>query len=234
MTDSAVSGATFSRGLTEDGLAVFIGFLIFVLALAGLSGTDVLGWAVTTSVWTDASKALAPASKAYAALGGVGALIATFAFLLVVLTAGVAALKGDVKSFAIAFTVVFWIAYGSWIIGSYARLAAVTPADQQKFGIDWSLRLTSEGGFIVALIAGLVIANFFPRFADWLKEAIRPELYIKIAIVILGAFLAVTLAGKLNLASSLLLRSLAAIIEAYLIYWPVVYFVSRKWFGFSR
>jgi uncharacterized membrane protein YadS len=151
-----------------------------------------------------------------------------------VLTAGVAALKGDVKRFAIAFTVVFWIAYGSWIIGSYARLAAVTPADQQKFGIDWSLRLTSEGGFIVALIAGLVIANFFPRFADWLKEAIRPELYIKIAIVILGAFLAVTLAGKLNLASSLLWRSLAAIIEAYLIYWPVVYFISRKWFGFSR
>jgi uncharacterized membrane protein YadS len=234
MTDSALSSATFGRGLTEDGLAVIIGFLIFILALAGLSGTDVLGWAVSTSVWTDASRALAPASKAYAALGGLGALIATYAFLLVVLTAGVAALKGDVQRFAVRFTVVFWIAYASWIIGSYARLAAVTPADLQKFGIDWSLRLTSEGGFIVALIAGLAIANFLPRLADWLKEAIRPELYIKIAIVILGAFLAVTLAGKLNLASSLLLRSVAAIIEAYLIYWPVVYFISRKWFGFSR
>ena len=234
MTDSALSSATFGRGLTEDGLAIIIGFLIFILALAGLSGTDVLGWAVSTSVWTDASRALAPASKAYAALGGLGALIATYAFLLVVLTAGVAALKGDVQRFAVRFTVVFWIAYASWIIGSYARLAAVTPADLQKFGIDWSLRLTSEGGFIVALIAGLAIANFLPRLADWLKEAIRPELYIKIAIVILGAFLAVTLAGKLNLASSLLLRSVAAIIEAYLIYWPVVYFISRKWFGFSR
>jgi uncharacterized membrane protein YadS len=104
----------------------------------------------------------------------------------------------------------------------------------QKFGIDWSLRLTSEGGFIVALLVGLIIANFFPRFASWLKEAIRPELYIKIAIVILGAFLAVTLAGKLNLAGVLLLRSFAAVVEAYLIYWPVVYFISRKWFGFSR
>jgi uncharacterized membrane protein YadS len=29
-------------------------------------------------------------------------------------------------------------------------------------------------------------------------------------------------------------RGLAAIIEAYLIYWGVVYFVARKWFGFSR
>ena len=90
-------------------------------------------------------------------------------------------------SFALAFTVVFAIAYASWIIGSYAYIAAVTPAEQQKFGIAWSLKLTNEGGFIVALLAGLVIANFFPRFAEWLKEAIRPELYIKIAIVILGA-----------------------------------------------
>jgi uncharacterized membrane protein YadS len=81
---------------------------------------------------------------------------------------------------------------------------------------------------------GLIIANFFPRLAEWLKEAIRPELYIKIAIVILGAFLAVTAAGKLNLATSLLIRGVAAIIEAYLIYWAVVYFVARKWFGFSR
>jgi hypothetical protein len=29
-------------------------------------------------------------------------------------------------------------------------------------------------------------------------------------------------------------RGFAAIIEAYLIYWAIVYFVARKWFGFSR
>ena len=99
---------------------------------------------------------------------------------------------------------------------------------------DWSLKLTNEGGFIVALVSGLVIANFFPRAAQWLKEAIRPELYIKVAIVILGTTIAVTAAGRLNLASSLLLRGVAAIVEAYLIYWAVVYYVARKWFGFSR
>ena len=83
-------------------------------------------------------------------------------------------------------------------------------------------------------MVGLIIANFFPRFAEAIKDAIRPELYIKIAIVILGGFLAVTAAGKLNLATSLLLRGVAAIVEAYLIYWAVVYFVARKWFGFNR
>src|SRR5262249_15864481 len=29
-------------------------------------------------------------------------------------------------------------------------------------------------------------------------------------------------------------RGVAAIVEAYLIYWAVIYFVSRKYFGFSR
>src|SRR5947199_6377029 len=67
-----------------------------------------------------------------------------------------------------------------------------------------------------------------------MKEAVRPEWYIKTAIVILGGFLGITAAEKLSLATSLMFRGLAAIIEAYLIYWAVVYFVARKWFKFSR
>jgi uncharacterized membrane protein YadS len=237
MSDIAVKSAgaaAAKESLSEDWLSVIIGVLVFALALFSLGGIDLLGWAVTTSVYTNVTTALAPVAKAYGWLGGLGALAATYASLLVVLSIGVAALGGDVKRFALAFTVVFALAYASWIVGSYAYVAAVTPAEQQKFGIAWSLKLTNEGGFVVALASGLAIANFFPRFADWLKEAIRPELYIKIAIVILGATVAVTAASRLNLASSLLLRGVAAIIEAYLIYWSVVYFVARKWFGFSR
>jgi uncharacterized membrane protein YadS len=220
--------------ISEDWLSLIIGLFIFVLALAGIANVDLLGWVVTTSVWTDIGKALGPVSKAYASLGGAGALVATYVALLVILSVTVFALKSDLKRFALAFTAVFWIAYASWIVGSYANFAAVTPADIQKFGISWSLKLTNEGGYIFALIVGLIIANFLPRFAETIKAAIRPELYIKIAIVILGGVIAVTAAGKLNLASSLLLRGIAAIIEAYLIYWAVVYFVARKWFGFNR
>ncbi|MDI4234033.1 putative sulfate exporter family transporter [Bradyrhizobium sp. Arg237L] len=237
MSDIAVkttNHVTVKDRLTEDWLSVAIGLLVFALALFSLSGVDLLGWAVTTSVYTSLSQALAPFAKGYAWLGGGASLFATYAALLVVLSIGVAALGGDVRKFVAAFTVTFAIAYASWIAGSYAYVAAVTPAEQQKFGIAWSLKLTNEGGFVVALLAGLVIANLFPRFAEWLKEAIRPELYIKIAIVILGATVAVTAAGRLNLASSILIRGAAAIIEAYLIYWAVVYFVARKWFGFSR
>jgi uncharacterized membrane protein YadS len=220
--------------ISEDWLSLIIGLFIFVLALAGIANVDLLGWVVTTSVWSDAGKALGTVSKSYASLGGVGALFATYVALLVVLSGAAAALKTDIKRFALAFTAVFWIAYASWIAGNFANFAAVTPADLQKFGISWSLKLTNEGAYIFALIAGLLIANVFPRFAEAIKDAVRPELYIKIAIVILGGFFAVTAAGKLSLASSLLLRGVAAIIEAYLIYWAVVYFVARKWFGFNR
>jgi len=220
--------------MSEDWLSVWIGLLFFLLALGVLVGADILGWVVTTSVWNDISKALAPVSKAYAGIGGIGALIATYVTLLVVLTVGAATLNADLKGFALSFSVVFWISYLCWIVGSYANFAVTMPADMQKFGIGWSLKLTNEGGFIVALIAGLVIGNFLPGLAEWMKEAVRPEWYIKTAIVILGGFLGITAAEKLSLATSLMFRGLAAIIEAYLIYWAVVYFVARKWFKFSR
>jgi uncharacterized membrane protein YadS len=226
--------AKVSAPLNEDWLAVILGLAIFVLALAGLVHLDLIGWVVNTSVWSNFDQALGPVSKNYAPLGGFGALVVTYAALTVVLSAGAAALKSDVKKFALAFTAVFWIAYASWIVGNFAHFAAVTPAEKLKFGIGWSLGLTNEGAYIFALLTGLVIANFLPRFATAIKEAIRPELYIKVAIVILGGFFAVTAAGKLNLASSLLLRGVAAIVEAYLIYWAVVYYVARRWFGFSR
>src|SRR5215468_1825253 len=234
MTDTAAVARGAQLELSEDWLAVIIGIAIFALSLVGAAGPDLLGWVVTTAAWTDPGKALAPFSKAYAALGGFGSLVVTYAALLAVLGAAAVALKIDIRRFAVAFTVVFLLAYGSWIVGSQANLAVVTPADFKKFGLSWSLKLTNEGGYVVALLLGLVIANFFPRFGDWLSAAIRPELYIKIAIVIVGASLAVTAVGKLNLATSLLWRGVVAIIEAYLIYWAVVYFVARKWFGFSR
>jgi len=203
--------------INEDWLAVVLGLAIFVLALAALVHVDLIGWVVTTSVWSNLGQALRTTSKDFSSLGGVGALVATYVALLVVLSGTAVALKSNVTRFALAFTAVFWIAYASWVIGNFAHFAASTPAEQQKFGISWSLKLTNEGGYIFALVAGLIIANFFPRFAEAIRDAIRPELYIKVAIVILGGVFAVTAAGKLGFASSLILGGVAAIVEAYLI-----------------
>ncbi len=221
------------KGMTEDWLAVYIGLLIFALSLAGFFGGDLLGWAVTTSVWTSVSKALAPASKAYAALGGVASLLATYVFLLALLTLGAKALRLEPLRFAKGFTFVFFAGYLSWIAGSWAYIAA-TADKRAALGIGWSLNLTNEAGFIVALLAGLFVGNFVPYASSRIKEAIRPELYVKTGIVILGGMLGITAAEQTALATSMMFHGLCAIVAAYLIYWAVVYYVARQYFGFSR
>jgi hypothetical protein len=89
---------------SEDWLSVLIGLVIFALGLLSLWGADLLGWTVSTSVWIDPGKALSTVSKTYAALGGLSALLATYAALLVALGLAAVALGQDVRRFAVAFT----------------------------------------------------------------------------------------------------------------------------------
>ena len=219
--------------MTEDWLAVWLGLFLLVLSLAGAFGADLLGWAVTTRVWTSLSQALVPTSKAYAALPGMVSLLATYLFLLVLLTLGARALRYDPWRFARGFTVVFFAGYLTWIAGSWAYIAA-TPDKRAGYGIGWSLNLTNEAGFIVALVAGLLVGNLIPFASSRMKEAIRPELYVKTAIVILGGTLGITAAEQTALATSMMFDGLCAMLAAYLIYWAVVYYVARRYFGFSR
>jgi hypothetical protein len=62
-------------GMSEDWLAVWIGLTIFVLSLGVFVGWDILGWGVTTGIWTSLENALNPVSATYKGLGGLGALI---------------------------------------------------------------------------------------------------------------------------------------------------------------
>jgi uncharacterized membrane protein YadS len=119
------------------------------------------------------------------------------------------------------------------VAGHYALIAAV-PNSRAKFGLDWSLGLTGEAGYLSALFVGLAIANFLPRLARWLQGAARSELFIKSAIVIYGAVLGLKAAEESSRATAVMFRGLAAIIEAYLIYWALVYLLARTLFGFSR
>jgi uncharacterized membrane protein YadS len=212
---------------------LWIGLGVFVLSLGPLVGKDVLGFGVATSVWLAIGKAMAPVSKSYAGMSGLVALLLTYVFMLAIMGIGVKALKFNLKEFAIGFTVIFWVSYACWLIGNYAYIA-VTPNQRAAFKILWSLGLTGEAGFIVALLVGLILGNFFPGVSAFLKEATRPEWYIKTAIVILGASLGVQAASATGLAKAVMFRGFAAIIEAYLIYWALVYLVARKWFKFSR
>lgn len=217
----------------EDWWALWIGLFVFVVSLGTFLGADLLGWGVATRVWTDIGKSMGAVSKAYAGLPGFLALVFTYLFMLVIMSVGAKALKFNMKEFAIGFTVIFWVSYACWLIGNNAYIAA-TPNQRDAFKLSWSLGLTGEAGFIVALLVGLILGNFFPGVTAFLKEATRPEWYIKTAIVILGASLGVQAAGATGLAKAVMFRGFAAIVEAYLIYWALVYLVSRKLFKFSK
>ncbi len=219
---------------TEDWWSVWLGLFIFVISLGSLLGLDLLGWVVTPKVWMTFTKSIAPASKAYAGLNPIVSIILTFLAVLGILMVGAKALGYNLKKFIYGFTIIFWLTYLCTIIGHYAVIAAQTPAEMKKFGLDWSLKLTGEAGLILALLVGLFIGNFMPKFAESLKEAARAEWFIKTAIVIMGVGLGVKSAEQLGLATSMMFRGLCAIVEAYLIYWAIVYLIARKYFKFNR
>ncbi|NJD57489.1 MAG: putative sulfate exporter family transporter [Nitrospirae bacterium] len=166
-------------------------------------------------------------------ISGFASLALTYLAMLMIMCVGAQFLNANIGKFAVGFTVIFWLSYLCWFAGHYAYIAA-TKDKLEAFKIPWSLSLTGESGFIIALLVGLIIGNFFPKLAEKLKEASRPELYIKTAIVIMGALLGLKAAQSFSLASNIMFRGLCAIIEAYLIYWAVVYYVARKYFKFSR
>jgi uncharacterized membrane protein YadS len=222
---------------TEDGWAVWIGLLLFVLSLGLLAGVDVLGWGLKTNEWLAPGKSIVAVSPNYKEFSGVASLALTYVFLLVVLTVGASALQLNLPRFIAGFTFIFAISYLCIWLGHYAYIAA-TPnkigTRPGQFDIGWSLGLTGEAGYILALLAGLAIGNFVPALTGRLKEATRPEWFIKTGIVVLGAAAGVKAAENMQLARAVLFRGFAAIIEAYLIYWALVYLLARTVFKFNR
>jgi uncharacterized membrane protein YadS len=219
---------------TEDWWAVWLGLILVGFGLPTAAGMDTLGWAAKTNIWVEPTKAVAPfSSKSYSEMPGGVSLGLTFLLLLVLLTFGAYTQGFDLRRFIPAFTVIFAISYLCWMVGHYGYIAQ-TPDKRAAMGITWSLGLTGEAGYVIALFAGLLIGNLLPGLTAWLKEATRPEWYIKTAIVILGASLGIKAADATGLVAAIMFRGLAAIIEAYLIYWALVYFIARKFFRFSR
>jgi uncharacterized membrane protein YadS len=219
--------------VSEDWLSLWIGLFVFILSCGLFLGIDVLGWGVKTNVWTNISKSITSVSNNYSGMPGVLSLLLTYIFMLIIVGIGLQAMGEKFMEFIIPFTIIFIISYICWLLGHYAYIAA-TSDKLNQLNISWSLNLTGEAGYIIALMGGLVIGNFFPGLVRKLKPATKPELFIKTAIVIMGAGLGVKAAESLGLASSVMFRGLCAIVEAYLIYWAMVYFVARKYFKFSK
>src|SRR5208282_2241421 len=117
---------------------------------------------------------VAPCSKDFAHVPGAMSLVLTYLLLLGLVTIGASMQGFSLPRFIPGFTVVFAISYLCWFAGHYAYIAQ-TPDKRAAMGITWSLGLTGEAGFVIALLAGLLIGNVLPGLTAWLREATRPE-----------------------------------------------------------
>ena len=140
---------------SEDWLSLWIGLFVFVLSLGLFVGFDVLGWGIKTNVWINISDSISTVSGNFADLPALLSLLLTYLFMLIIVGVGLKAMNVNFSELILPFTIVFFISYICWLIGHYAYIAA-TSDTLDKFGISWSLNLTGEAGYIIALIVGLL------------------------------------------------------------------------------
>jgi uncharacterized integral membrane protein (TIGR00698 family) len=150
-------GSSARPRLSEDWIAVFLGFALIVLTLAGVRP------ALPSFTWdaSTVSALLAPANLLRTAMFGV--------YLMTAAAAGLAALGVRVRPFLVAFPVVFALA---WLSLAIEGSAAV-----QAWGFEY---------VIFGLLIGLFISNVIGLPA-WLAEGVRTEYYIKTGLVLMGA-----------------------------------------------
>ena len=217
---------------TEDWWAVWIGLFFVLLGLiAAASGIDLTGWIVKFSLWVDINKAFKASHKEL--LSPAASLIVTYIIFSAATCTGAKFMKWNVKKYFVAWSIIFWLTVVFYITGQNAYIAA-TELEWKKYGIERGLSL---GGayYIIALFGGLFIGNLTPkRFRTFIKEAAKPEWFIKVAIVCLGTKLGLKAIEAAGFAIELLLAGCCATIAAYLLFWPLAYTVSRRVFKLTK
>lgn len=217
---------------TEDWWAVWIGIFFVALGIiTAITGVNISGWIVKFSMWIDITKSF-KASGSGLMNPWISLILSYIIFTLATCT-GAKFMKWDVKKYFFAWSIIFWLTVIFYILGQNAYIAS-TSLERSKYGIGWSLSL---GGayYIIALFAGLFIGNLTPKkFRTFIKEAAKPEWFIKVAIVCLGSKLGLKAIEATGFAIHLLFAGCCATIAAYLLFWPLAYTVCRKIFKLSR
>lgn len=224
---------TSGMASTEDWWAVWLGLAMFLAGLASIFGVDLVGWMAKTGTWTDLSRALKPSGKAYGDWHPLASLVTTYMVFTVLTAVGAAAMRLDAKKFIAGWTVLFAITWIVWIAGHEAHLSA-TEDKWEGLGIGWGLQLGGGASYILALVVGLAIGNFAKPFARFLREAAKPEWFIKTAIVYLGIKVGLMSMKAAGFAFELALAGACATFVAYLLFWPLVYALARRLFRLPR
>lgn len=232
---------------TEDWWSAWLGIFFFSLGLFAIGNLDLVGWVIKPKAWEFSDlihnfswdKLLQVSSHSYTNWHPIIALLFTYLFFVFFTGVGAYFQKVNTKKYIFGFSLIFILSILSWIIGHEAHFSAVNASVggrnvYEEFGLSWGLQLGEEFGYIIALLVGLIIGNFFKKFANTIKEAAKPEWFIKTAIVLLGIKLAMMTMEATGFTYELAVSGAIAAFVAYLMFWPIVYFFSRKFFGLNR
>lgn len=232
---------------TEDWWAVWLGLFLFGVSLISIWGLDLVGWMARPRAWeltnlaSDFSFAgiLRPAGAAYAEWHPLALWLTTYVVFTGLLTIGAWFQGLNLRRFIAGFTVLFLVTWACWLVGNEMHLATIdaTQGGRNPYvenGLSWGLQLGDGAAYLLALTAGLVIGNFAKGLAAFLKEAAKPEWFIKTAIVFLGIKLGVMTVDATSFALDLILTGAAATFVAYLFFWPIVYAMARRLFKLGR
>lgn len=185
----------------EDWWALWVGLLFFLLALQVYYGPSVLGWVPRAQVYDDLGKALVSSyGNPWVNLAGLWVLL----LAILILPASLVGIRPG--KWVAGFSTIFWLAWVAWIAGFYQPVAKA---------------LTSEIGFLFALLIGLAIGNL-PKVPSWLRDSARGEWFIKTAVVLLGSKILLTSFAKYGL------QALVAVVVGVPIMWLVAYLISRR------
>ena len=159
---------------TEDWLAVWIGFVVIIIACVAVLCQAFDFSALTFKTWSWGEKLneaqaakIVPLGQQFAAGAFWGKLLRTVLVLGVLFSAGVALIGEKVKKFIPAFLVVF-------VLAVLVRLISA----------EFTLNRYLEWAFW-ALIVGMLVSNTVGT-PKWLKPAVKTEFYIKTGLVIMG------------------------------------------------
>lgn len=232
---------------TEDWWSVWIGLFFFLLSLTTIWGVDLVGWMARPRPWEwtdlvgafDSAKLLRISGEAYLEWHPVAAWLVTWIVFGTLLGIGAWFQGLGVRRFLLGFSILFALTWLAWVVGNEMHLAAIdAPVDGRnryaEAGLAWGLQLGDGAAYLLALAIGLVIGNFVRPVAEFLREAAKPEWFIKTAIVFLGIKLGLMTVEATEFALDLIIAGAAATFVAYLLFWPIVYALARRVFRLRR
>ncbi len=206
----------------EDWIAFWISFIIFVLSIYSF-----FGWLPKINALSISLNKIFTLFSEYNYLGAFSILL-LYIFTLIILSIGAKAMNINLKDFTIGYTIIFFASYFIWIVSHYLYIYYLVPLLSKFLNVNALINISSDIGYIFALIAGLTISTLIKNLPKPLEVASKSFWYIKIGILIIAVLVSVDILKNsffpANLIEAIFIFALIYIIIA----WSISFYISSK------